>query len=92
LKAELIWRRARDREIRGEFLGCSRYPACQYIENPKKATMKQVNYLVQLGWDLNEAKKLTISQASDRISRGSKSRNSSAIGPSATQQQGINHA
>jgi hypothetical protein len=69
LKAELVWRRARDREIRGEFLGCSRYPECQYIDKAKKATIKQVNYLVQLGLDANEARQLTISQASDRISR-----------------------
>lgn len=31
LRSELVWRRARDVEIRGEFLGCSRYPHCQYI-------------------------------------------------------------
>jgi hypothetical protein len=31
LRSQLVWRRARDVEIRGEFLGCSRYPHCQYI-------------------------------------------------------------
>lgn len=32
MDAALVWRRARDPSIPGEFLGCSRYPACQYVE------------------------------------------------------------
>jgi ssDNA-binding Zn-finger/Zn-ribbon topoisomerase 1 len=32
IQSMLVWRRARDPEISGEFLGCSRYPHCQYID------------------------------------------------------------
>jgi hypothetical protein len=30
-RSRLVWRRARDPEISGEFLGCERYPHCQYV-------------------------------------------------------------
>jgi ribonuclease HI len=30
-RSRLVWRRARDPQISGEFLGCQRYPHCQYI-------------------------------------------------------------
>jgi hypothetical protein len=33
VRALLVWRRARDPSIPGEFLGCSRYPNCQYKES-----------------------------------------------------------
>lgn len=29
---KLVWRKARDPDIRGYFLGCSTYPACNYID------------------------------------------------------------
>jgi RNA polymerase-binding transcription factor DksA len=32
IHSELVYRRARDPEIKGYFLGCSRYPHCQYVE------------------------------------------------------------
>ena len=31
IQSRLVWRRARDPQISGEFLGCERYPHCQYI-------------------------------------------------------------
>ncbi|MFN5323023.1 MAG: TraR/DksA C4-type zinc finger protein [Planctomycetota bacterium] len=32
IHSQLVYRHARDPEIKGCFLGCSRYPHCQYIE------------------------------------------------------------
>jgi hypothetical protein len=32
IRSLLVWRHARDPSIPGEFLGCSRYPHCQYKE------------------------------------------------------------
>jgi hypothetical protein len=32
IRSLLVWRHARDPSISGEFLGCSRYPHCQYKE------------------------------------------------------------
>jgi uncharacterized protein YifE (UPF0438 family) len=32
IRSALIWRHARDPNISGEFLGCSRFPHCQYID------------------------------------------------------------
>jgi hypothetical protein len=32
IQSLLLWRRSRDPSITGEFLGCSRYPYCQYKE------------------------------------------------------------
>jgi RNA polymerase-binding transcription factor DksA len=33
IHSELVYRRARDPAIKGYFLGCSRYPHCQFLEN-----------------------------------------------------------
>ncbi len=33
LKSKLVYRQARDPEIRGHFLGCSNFPDCRYTEN-----------------------------------------------------------
>ncbi len=32
IHSELVYRRARDPAVKGYFLGCSRYPYCQYLE------------------------------------------------------------
>jgi len=32
IRSPLLWRHARDPSLPGEFLGCSRFPACQYKE------------------------------------------------------------
>ena len=32
IRSLLVWRCARDPNVPGEFLGCSRYPKCQYTE------------------------------------------------------------
>lgn len=32
IRSPLIWRRARDPSVPGEFLGCNRYPDCRYKE------------------------------------------------------------
>jgi hypothetical protein len=47
------------------FLGCRRFPVCNYTDN--KVSEKQVTYLVRLGLRESEARKLTRSQASKAI-------------------------
>lgn len=32
MRSPLVWRHARDPSVPGEFLGCSRYPECRYID------------------------------------------------------------
>jgi ssDNA-binding Zn-finger/Zn-ribbon topoisomerase 1 len=41
IRSKLVWRRARDPYTPDEFLGCSRYPHCQYIHREGRQAVKQ---------------------------------------------------
>ena len=77
IDASLVWRRPRDRAVLGEFLSCSRYPACLYSDRDsmrnlscsdhEKASPGQVAWLVKRGMSKPEAKSLTAKAAAKQI-------------------------
>lgn len=77
IDAPLVWRRPRDRSVMGEFLSCSRYPACLYSDRDsmrnlscsdhEKASPGQVAWLVKRGMSKPEAKSLTAKAAAKQI-------------------------
>lgn len=79
IDAPLVWRRPRDRAVMGEFLSCSRYPACLYSDRKsmknlvcsdhEKASPEQVAWLVQRGISESEARLLTAKEASKQIDK-----------------------
>lgn len=77
IDAPLVWRRPRDRSVMGEFLSCSRYPACLYSDRDsmrnlscsdhEKASPGQVAWLVKRGMSKSDAKSLSAKAAAKRI-------------------------
>ena len=79
IESPLVWKHPQDVAVRGEFLACSRYPSCHYIDQKSlgnlddtshaRASPQQVSYLIKLGVPESEAKSLTEGEASRQIDK-----------------------
>ena len=99
VEAPLVWRRPRDRAVLGEFLSCSRYPACLYSDRDsmrnlscsdhEKASPGQVAWLTKRGMSKSEAKSLTAKAAAKQIDQLKDGKHGKPNSPSGKEQPGV---